>query len=927
MIIDEDNYLEHYGTKRHSGRYPYGSGEDDPAGESNAFLKRDKELRKQGLSDPEIATAMGFGSVDTRTGEFKPSTGQLRARRTIANAEKKQDQQSTAQKLKDKGLSNPAIAKQMGLPGESSVRALLAPGARDKADNLMQISDMLKREVADKTYLDVGKGQEYYVGPGISKERLGAAVEILKVQGYEVHTVPILQPGTGFETKTKVLVPPGTTWGDVRRNERNIKSIQEFTDDGGRTFAKVHPPLAINPKRVDVIYKEDGGDKADGMIYVRPGVKDVSLGGSPYGQVRIKVGNDHFLKGMAIYKDDLPDGVDLQFHTSKSKTSVKNKLDAMKPIKDDPELPFGSVVRQIVDHPGTQKERVTSAMNLVGTKEGSGAEGSWELWSRNLSSQFLSKQSPALAKNQLNLTYERRKAELDDIMSKTNPVVRKKLLEEYAKSTDSAAVHLKAAALPRQSTHVILPLDKISPSEVYAPGFNNGERVVLVRFPHAGVFELPELTVNNRNPQGRKVLKDARDAIGIHHTVAEHLSGADFDGDTVLVIPNNHGKVQTSRPLEQLKNFDPKSSYPPYHGMKTIDGGIYNERTKTVEFGDKRPRSNKQREMGDVSNLITDMTLKQASHEHIARAVKHSMVVIDAEKHNLDYKRSAVDNGIAALKAEYQGKARGGASTLISRKKQTKTIPERKERPVKEGGRVDTVTGARRFVDKGTTRLDEHGNRVPKTMRVKKLDLTEDAHTLVSDAGTPMERLYANHSNKLKGLANQARLSSIHTPTLKTSASAKKTYSREVTSLNAKLALAERNAPRERQALVLANAAVKARRELNPNLESDTIRKLRFQELDKARIRTGAGKQKIKITQEEWDAIQAGAITNHKLTKILNNADMDIVRALASPHAAKLMTSTKTARARDMLSLGYTRAEVAEQLGVSKTTLDTAIDG
>lgn len=926
MIIDEDDYLEHYGTKRHSGRYPYGSGGDDPAGERNAFLRRDKELKKQGLSDPEIATAMGFGSVDRFTGEFKPSTGQLRARRTIAKAENDQARIATAQKLKDKGYSNSEIARQMGEKGESNIRALLAPGAKDKAEALTSVADMLQRHVDEKTYLDIGKGQEYYVGPGISQERLRAAVEILKAKGYVTHTVSVLQAGTGFETKTKVLAPPGTTWGDVRRNEKNIKSVQEFTDDGGRTFAKIHEPLSINPKRIDVVYKEDGGDKADGMIYVRPGVKDISLGGSPYGQVRIKVGNTHYLKGMAIYKDDLPDGVDLQFHTSKSKTSVKNKLDAMKALKDDPELPFGSVVRQIVEHPGTSKERVTSAMNLVGMKEGSGAEGSWELWSRNLSSQFLSKQSPALAKSQLNMTYERRKHELDDINAMTNPTVRKKLLEEYAKSTDSAAVHLKAAALPRQSTHVILPLDKISPSEVYAPGFKNGERVVLVRFPHAGIFELPELTVNNRNPQGKKLLKDARDAIGIHHTVAEHLSGADFDGDTVLVIPNNHGKVQTARPLEQLKNFDPKGAYPPYHGMKTIDGGIYNARTKTVEFGEKRPRSNKQSEMGSVSNLITDMTLKQASHEHIARAVKHSMVVIDAEKHNLDYKRSAIENGISALKAEYQGKARGGASTLISRKKQTLTINERKPRGAKEGGPIDKVTGARVFVDKGTTRLDEHGNRVPKTMRVKKLDLTDDAESLMSDAGTPMERLYAGHSNKLKGLANQARLASINTPTLKTSASAKQHYSKEAASLKSKLALAERNAPRERVAQRLANASVKARRELNPNLEADTIRKLRYQELEKARIRTGAGKQKIKITQEEWDAIQAGAISNHMLSRILNNADMDVVRTLASPPVKLLMTANKTARAREMLGSGYTRAEVAEALGVSKTTLDTAMD-
>ncbi len=89
------------------------------------------------------------------------------------------------------------------------------------------------------------------------------------------------------------------------------------------------------------------------------------------------------------------------------------------------------------------------------------------------------------------------------------------------------------------------------------------------------------------------------------------------------------------------------------------------------------------------------------------------------------------------------------------------------------------------------------------------------------------------------------------------------------------------------------------------------------------RTRTGAGKQRIEITQLEWDAIQAGAISNHKLTQILANADLESVRALATPRRDLLMTSAKTRRAQSMLASGYTRAEVADALGVSLTTLDT----
>jgi hypothetical protein len=791
----------------------------------------------------------------------------------------------------------------------------------------MKTADMLQRNVDEKIFLDIGKGTEHYIDVGISRERVTAAVAILKRKGYVDHVVKIPQLGTGKETQVKVLCPPGTTWGDVMRNRDNIKSIEEFSEDGGRTFIKPHEPLSINPKRVGVIFKEDGGDKADGVIYVRPDVKDVSIGENAYAQVRVKVGNGHYLKGMAMYKNDLPEGIDVQFNSDKSKHSVKNKLDAMKPLADDPELPFGSVVRQIVKNPGTSKERVTSAMNIVGMKEGAGEEGAWSTWSRNLSSQMLSKQTPSLAKEQLNMTYERRKNEFDEIMSMTNPTVKKKLLEKFAESTDSAAVHLKAAALPRQATHVILPVNSLKPTEVYAPGFNNGERVVLVRFPHGGRFEIPELTVNNRNQEARRMLgHEAQDAVGIHHSVAKHLSGADFDGDTVLVIPNNSGKVKVSPALESLKNFDPKTAYPPYHGMKTIDGGIYNAHTKSVDFGDRRPKSNKQREMGDVSNLITDMTIKLASHEQIARAAKHSMVVIDAEKHHLDYKRSAIDHGIAALKAEYQGAVRGGASTLISRKKkEDRNVLDRKARPQSEGGPFDKVTGRRMFVESGKTRLDKDGNKVRKLERVNLLDATDDAHTLSS--GTPMEKLYGDHSNRLKSLANRARLETLKTGSVHVSDSAKKTYAKEVTRLTSALALAERNAPRERQAQTIANAAVKARRKLNPNLERDEVTKITYQELEKARRRLGAHKEKIVITQEEWNAIQAGAISNSRLEKILANADMDVVRSLASPPVARTMTATKKAAAQQLLNAGYTQAEVAAHLGVSTSTLNTAING
>lgn len=896
VTFDEDEYLAHYGTPRKSGRYPWGSGGNVTSSvpqRNKEFLDYVKEMRAQGLTDPQIAEGLDMSTTD------------FRARNSIASNAHRQEQISTAWALKnEKGMSNTAGAAQMGIP-ESTFRSLLKQGAADKADILTSTSDMLRRQVEEKKYVDVGTGVETQLG--MSKTRLATAVAILKQEGYVTHPVPVPQLGTDKETRVLTLCPPGTTWGEAVKNRDQIRQIQEWSDDGGRSFLKVQPPLPVNPKRIKVNYAEDGGAQADGVIYVRPGVPELSIGSNTYAQVRIQVGDTHFLKGMAIYKDDLPPGADLVFNTNKSNTG--NPLDAMKPLKTDitgnisEDLPFGSVVRQIV-----KDGKVTSAMNIVGTKETSGIEGGWDTWSNTLSSQMLSKQSPTLAKKQLDLAYERQKKEYDEIMALTNPVVKKRMLQDFADGADSAAVHLKAASLPRQATKVILPINSLKDNEVYAPTFKPGETVVLIRYPHGGTFEIPELTVNNNNREAKKLLGDAKDAIGINAKVAQHLSGADFDGDTVVVIPNNNRRVRKSKPLESLQEFDPRSAYPGYEGMKKMSS-----KTKGIE-------------MGKVSNLITDMTIRQAPHAEIVRAVRHSMAVIDAEKHPIDWKRSARENGISALVAKYQTPYReknvGGASTLISRARSRADLPELIPRPMRDGGPIDKRTGEKILVPSGRTTRNKKGEIVPLEKSYKLLAVTRDAKDLSS--GTPIESVYASHSNRLKSLANQARLDSIKTPTLKVSASAKKTYAAEVSSLDHKLSLAKMNAPRERQAQIVGNAIYRARRDANPDLEYSTKKKLKYQALDTARIRTGAKKEQIRITQKEWDAIQAGAISTSKLNEILTNADPDLVKALATPRTQTLMTSAKTTKARRLLAAGNTRAEVAELLGVSLSTLDAA---
>lgn len=899
MKLKEEEYLAHYGILRRSGRYPWGSGGTQSA-RNKSFLDIVQAHRKvDGWSDSQIAQAYGL------------TTTQLRALKSIALAEQKQMKVNMVQRLADKGMSNVKIGERLGM-NESSVRALLAEGAAKNADQLQNISSMLKREVDKKDFLDVGIGVERSLvlgdnvasESGVSKEKFQTAVAMLKEQGYQVHTVRVKQQGTGEYTTHKVLVKPGVTQKEAWMNRYDIKQIQEKTDDGGDNFTGLRPPTSMSSRRIKVNYAEDGGDKADGVMYIRPGAKGLDMGQARYAQVRIMVDGTHYLKGMAVYKDDLPEGTDIVFNTNKKRgTPLKDKDEdasqVLKPTnkgpdgKTDMENPWGAAIKM-----GGQRGH----LNIVNEE---GAD--WDTWSRNLPSQMLSKQRPELVKQQLAVTREARRKEFDEIKALENPTIKKKLLETFAEETDSAAVHLKAAAMPNQATRVLLPINSVKPHEIYAPQFRDGERVALVRFPHGGTFEIPELTVNNKNAEARKMFGPggAKDAVGIHHTVAERLSGADFDGDTVLVIPNNKGQIKSTPPLEGLKGFDPKKSYPKYDGMVPIDA----------------VKGRDQREMGYITNLIADMTIKGASPQELARAVRHSMVVIDAKKHQLDYKSSHRDNGIPALKAKYQGSARSGASTLVTRAGAEVRVEKRKPRPASEGGPIDPRTGEKKTVPSGQMRKDRHGNLVPVTVKSKRLAETDDARDLIKGPGTRVERIYADHSNELKALANDVRKEVLRTPKLERSPSAAKIYHRQVQSLDAKLNTALKNAPLERQAQVIAGRIVQQKVRNRPDMEKEERRKIENQALAEARSRTGAGKKRIDIEPDEWDAIQAGAISNKKLTDILNNADLDKVRKLATPRHTQLMTSAKTARAKAMLAGGFTQRQVADALGVSLTTL------
>ena len=525
--------LAHYGTPRHSGRYPWGSGEN-PFQHSGDFLSRIDELKKSGMTETEIAHELGL------------STTQYRVQKQLASHERRQLEVDRAKSLRADGKSLNEIAKIMGYNNDSSIRSLLNDNTAERANRAQKAADVLKKELQKKGMIDVGAGAEREIG--ISENTMKEALYILEREGYNVYGVGIPQVTNAHQqSNTKVLCNPEIEYRDVYQNMGDVQSLGNYhSTDGGVTFNELKKPTSIDSKRISICYGDEGGLNKDGVIEIRRGVPDLDLGNSHYAQVRILVDGTHYLKGMAMYSDDIPDGVDIVFNTNKK--SGTDKMNVLKPIKDDPENPFGALIKangqsEYIDpKDGTKK---LSAINKL--KE----EGDWDTMSRNLSQQFLSKQPLSLIKKQLDLTYADREAEYSEIKSLTNPTVKKKMLMDFANDCDAAAVHLQAAALPRQNTQVILPISAMKETEVYAPNYKNGEQVALIRFPHGGTFEIPVLTVNNKNPSAKRILGNVTDAVGINAKVAERLSGADFDGDQVVVIPtNNKVRIKSTPPLK-----------------------------------------------------------------------------------------------------------------------------------------------------------------------------------------------------------------------------------------------------------------------------------------------------------------------------------------------------------------------------------------
>lgn len=890
MDLVEEDILMHYGVKRRSGRYPWGSG-DNPYQHGGDFLARVEELQRLGKTEKQIADELHLSTTD------------LRMQVRVAKHERRALQADRARSLREDGKTLDEIASILGYANDSSVRALLNENTAANKNKAQATAEILKKELAEKGAIDVGTGVERQLG--VSTGVLQEALFILETEGYNRYGVGVPQVNDPKKrTITPVISVPEIDQREVYQNLDLVKSVGDYhSTDGGESWDKREYPASIDSSRVKILYGDEGGALKDGVIEIRRGVADLDLGDSHYAQVRILVDGTHYLKGMAMYSDDMPDGADIVFNTNKHTGTPK--MDVLKKIQDDPDNPFGALIKangqsHYIDADGNEK---LSAINKL--KE----EGDWDKMSKNLSSQFLSKQPIQLIKKQLDLTYADAADEFSEICSLNNPTVKRKLLLDFADECDSAAVHLKAAALPRQSTQVILPLNAMKETEIFAPNYRDGEKVVLIRYPHGGTFEIPELTVNNKNPTAVSVLgKNIRDAVGINPKVAERLSGADFDGDQVVVIPTGgRVKIQSTPALKDLKDFDPKTDYSTEGktGVRLLAKGAAT-----------------QRQMGEISNLITDMTLKGATEPEIARAVKHSMVVIDAAKHKLDYRQSEKDNGIAELKKKYQGfddetGHHGGASTLLSRRKQDVEVPERQG-----SGVIDPLTGKVVYKESGRTYVDPRtGKTVAATTKVKRILAVDDVRSMSS--GTLQEEAYADYANKMKDLANKARLEYKATPTLKRSASAAKAFEPEVNRLMAALKVAQLNAPLEREAQRIANARVKAKVQANNITDKDEISKIRRAAISDARNSTGASGKRTRITisDGEWTAIQSGAISDTTLSKILRYAEPKTVRERATPRRTTQLSDARISRIKAMANSGHTNAEIAEALGISTSAV------
>lgn len=221
-----EDILMHYGVKRRSGRYPWGSGEN-PYQHGGDFLARVEELEAMGKSQKEIAE------------ELKMSTTDLRMQVRVAKHERRALQAERAKSLREEGKTLDEIAKIMGYNNDSSVRALLNENTASNKNKALATAEALKKELAVKGALDVGEGVEQQLG--VSKGVLQEALFILETEGYNRYGVGVPQVNDPKKrTITPVISVPDIEQRDAYQNLDIIKSVGDYhSSDGGASWDKV----------------------------------------------------------------------------------------------------------------------------------------------------------------------------------------------------------------------------------------------------------------------------------------------------------------------------------------------------------------------------------------------------------------------------------------------------------------------------------------------------------------------------------------------------------------------------------------------------------------------------------------------------------------------------------------------------------------
>lgn len=896
----DDNYIypvfdtsmfDHYGRKGMKW-YQHIFGEEQKKWRTLQKVE-DYKASHPGATYTEMAAAFGI------------STGELRQRVMAEGHHKREFRLYIAKQMEEEGISKSDMDTVFNAPKGTAAR-VLAAGQSKKDAKMNEIRDKIVNRVDEVKYLDIGKGTDIQLG--VTRETLEGIVRGLEAEGYHTHTVYLKNLTDANKDTTMRVLSKEPDLKKVVAHKHDIRSLDAWYDPEGK-LRDIEPPQQLDWDRVKIRYGDEGGKARDGMMQIRPGAEGLDLGDARYAQVRIAVGGTSYLKGVAIvdHTAKFPPGTDIIFNTNKPKGTPRE--DVLKPLKKEvmSDNPFGAVIK-------SQKGYI----NFVSK------EGDWNDWSAGLAAQMVSKQPDKFVKAQLDKTYGNIKKDFEAFQAIEHPVIRSHFLEEYARSLTTKANKLKAEGVEGERAQLLLSNPNLKPNEVYAPNYKNGERVCLIRYPHGGTFEIPELVVNNNHQSSRRILGNAIDAIMVNPSVAGKLSGADFDGDTVYVLPQNKKNPILSTELppsirKKVAEFDPEK----YHVDMPSGKHVVTKKYSTDQ-------------MGIATNLISDMTTLKAPVGDIIDATLYSMVVIDSYKHNYDLKQAKKDFRINDLKKKYQGAANAGSATIITRARSKVKVYEHFDgtlERVKEKSYKTTGANGKEYREKYY--VLEDGTEVSKkrVKEVRLMDITKDAHTLKSSHPNTIEDRYANYANGLKALQNEAYKANAAIKMPKKDPQAAKQYAPEVQSIEGKLKAAMSKAPTERQIELLAEQ--RFRHYSYPGMEAEDRKKLAARSRITARkIVTGQSQgpksrrsERMHLTDMEWQAIFHNALSPSTVKRVLEYCDSDEVREKVIPKGYQSIPSAKISRARAMLAQTsggkpkYTYAEVAEALGVSVSAL------